>query len=620
MADHDDKAPKLPTTQTSKSPGKTSSAGSEQHRPEHLHAAGMKTLIKGAGRSAARSDADAYLDCGWGRLVFAQTFEDPKALVSSLREEGPARRDIAFYVRDPHVLLSHAPQELFLDPSHTYRLDLATYKPDARRPRGYFIRRLSSEQDASEVNRIYQSRNMVQVHPGFFWSNRDNRALTYFVAEDENTGALLGTVTGIHNERAFSDPENGSSLWCLAVDPQATQPGIGESLVRRLAEHFQARGCASMDLSVMHDNDKAIALYDKLGFYRVPYFAVKRRNEINETLFTGSGVDYDGLNIYARIIADEARRRGIHCEVTDAAGGFFRLTQGGRTILCRESLSELTSAVAMSICDDKTVTRRIVEAAGVAVPAQLDATAADDGELSAFIKEHDQVVVKPARGEQGRGIVVGLETLDDVKAAIAAARALCDSVLLEACFDGNDLRLIVIDYKLVAAAMRKPPQIAGDGRSTVTELIEHLSRRRAAATGGESTIPLDAETQRCVANAGRAMDDVLDEHERIVVRKTANLHTGGTIHDVTGEIHPTLVAAAVNAARAMEIPVTGIDLMVKSPHRPDYVFIEANERPGLANHEPQPTAERFVDLLFPLSIPFSVRAARNQRRKSGRDD
>ena len=33
----------------------------------------------------------------------------------------------------------------------------------------------------------------------------------------------------------------------------------------------------------------------------------------------------------------------------------------------------------------------------------------------------------------------------------------------------------------------------------------------------------------------------------------------------------------------------------------DYAIIEANERPGLANHEPQPTAQRFVDLLFPHS-------------------
>jgi D-alanine-D-alanine ligase-like ATP-grasp enzyme len=54
--------------------------------------------------------------------------------------------------------------------------------------------------------------------------------------------------------------------------------------------------------------------------------------------------------------------------------------------------------------------------------------------------------------------------------------------------------------------------------------------------------------------------------------------------------------------------VTGIDLMVRSPREADYVFIEANERPGLANHEPQPTAERFVDLLFPLSVPAAARA------------
>ena len=37
----------------------------------------------------------------------------------------------------------------------------------------------------------------------------------------------------------------------------------------------------------MHDNEPAIALYDKLGFERVPVFAVKRKNAINERLFVG---------------------------------------------------------------------------------------------------------------------------------------------------------------------------------------------------------------------------------------------------------------------------------------------------------------------------------------------
>jgi len=42
--------------------------------------------------------------------------------------------------------------------------------------------------------------------------------------------------------------------------------------------------------------------------------------------------------------------------------------------------------------------------------------------------------------------------------------------------------------------------------------------------------------------------------------------------------------------------------MVQRVDGPEYVIIEANERPGLANHEPQPTAERFIDLLFPQTI------------------
>ena len=73
--------------------------------------------------------------------------------------------------------------------------------------------------------------------------------------------------------------------------------------------------------------------------------------------------------------------------------------------------------------------------------------------------------------------------------------------------------------------------------------------------------------------------------------------------DVTAILHPTLVDAAVRAARALDIPMVGLDLMVLAADQAQYVFIEANERAGLANHEPQPTAERFVDLLFPHSQP-----------------
>jgi len=569
--------------------------------------------VQGAEPHVETSDWDGVvrtnvtLDCGWGRILFGQTFSNATELAACIRAEGPGRRDIAFYILDPHVVLAAAPQELFLDPSHTYRLDLKTYEPAKAKPRGFYIRRLSSIQDAEEVNRIYSARGMVTVPPDFFWSKRDSRAITYFVAEDEATGGIIGTVTGVDHEAAFGDFERGSSLWCLAVDPQATLPGIGEALVRRLSEHFKERGAAYMDLSVMHDNTQAIALYEKLGFIRWATFTVKRKNVINEKLFTEAPFDDDVLNPYALIIINEARRRGIGVDIIDAEGGFFRLTYGGRSVICRESLTALTTAIAMSICDDKRVTRRVVESADVRVPEQV--TPDDEDRTRAFVEGHDAVVVKPARGEQGKGVAVGLRTWDEVQTAIDTARKICNEVIVEECVQGSDLRIIVIDYRVVAAAIRKPAAVVGNGRSTVRELIEHQSRRRAAATGGESTIPLDAETERCVVEAGFSLDDVPPEEKYIVVRKTANLHTGGTIHDVTGILHRTLIDAAVHAARAIEIPVTGIDFIVKAPTEPDYWFIEANERPGLANHEPQPTAERFVDLLFPLSMPAAVREA-----------
>ena len=83
------------------------------------------------------------------------------------------------------------------------------------------------------------------------------------------------------------------------------------------------------------------------------------------------------------------------------------------------------------------------------------------------------------------------------------------------------------------------------------------------------------------------------------VRKTANLHTGGTLHDVTEILSAELREVSERVAKTLNIPVVGLDFIVDSPTASDYVLIEANERPGLANHEPQPTAERFVDLLFP---------------------
>jgi GNAT-family acetyltransferase (TIGR03103 family) len=543
------------------------------------------------------TEGPVALQCGWGRLLIGHTYSDPARLARDLLAEKAGERDIALYVAAPQQVLAQAPQQLFLDPSDTLRIWFSDYRP-ARRPfRGFQLRRAQSESDWASVNRLYQSRGMLQVDPRKI-TPREEGGPVYWLAEDSDTGVALGTVMGLNHQEAFDDPEGGSSLWCLAVDPQCGRPGVGEALVRHLIEHHLSRGLAYLDLSVLHDNQQAKALYAKLGFRTLSTFAVKCRNGINQPLFLGPGPDVE-FNPYARIIVDEALRRGIEVQVDDAPAGLFTLVHGGRKVRCRESLCDLTSAVSMTLCQDKRLTNSYLRRAGLELPNQR--LAGSDEDNAAFLEAHGSLVVKPVDGEQGQGVAVDLRSVEELRAAIDVARQFDNRVLLESFHEGHDLRILVIGFEVVAAAIRRPATVIGDGRSSIRKLIESQSRRRQAATHGESRIPLDEETERTLRAAGHDYDTVLGEGMQLAVRRTANLHTGGILEDVTAQLHPTLADAAVRAARALDIPVVGLDLMVKAADQPEYVFIEANERAGLANHEPQPTAERFVDLLFPLS-------------------
>ena len=120
------------------------------------------------------------LDCGWGHLLFGQTFDSPEALIDLLLNEEPDRRDIAFYIRDPHVLLTLAPQDIFLDPSHTFRLNLATYHPKSDPPKGFQVRRLCSENDAHGKPRPTTTSRRPMGTASSKWHKSERRWKTYY--------------------------------------------------------------------------------------------------------------------------------------------------------------------------------------------------------------------------------------------------------------------------------------------------------------------------------------------------------------------------------------------------------------------------------------------------------
>ena len=105
---------------------------------------------------AAGMKRDVVVDMGWGRLIFGQTFADNDTLVRTLCQEPCGKRDVVFYLRDPHVLLSLAPDQLFLDPSHSYRLWLTHphgYRSGSGLAHGLAIRRAATLKDAAAISK-----------------------------------------------------------------------------------------------------------------------------------------------------------------------------------------------------------------------------------------------------------------------------------------------------------------------------------------------------------------------------------------------------------------------------------------------------------------------------------
>ena len=236
-----------------------------------------------------------------------------------------------------------------------------------------------------------------------------------------------------------------------------------------------------MDLSVTHDNAAAIAALREAGLPagRRCWRSSARTRSTNRCS-PHPPETVDDLNPYARIIADEAMRRGIRVEVLDAGAGRCGCPTAAAAVVTRESLSEFTSAVAMSRCDDKRLTRRIVGEAGIMVRA---------GRLATFDEADHDVPRRgrrrggqtdPGRAGQGHHRRRRRDA-DELDAALARAREQHPDVLIEQRAEGDDLRLVVIDGKVVAAAVRRPAEIVGTGTHTVRRAhrgTEPAPRRR----------------------------------------------------------------------------------------------------------------------------------------------
>ncbi|MBI1915875.1 MAG: cyanophycin synthetase [Planctomycetes bacterium] len=316
-------------------------------------------------------------------------------------------------------------------------------------------------------------------------------------------------------------------------------------------------------------------------------------------------------------IVRAARHRGIPARRLNE-GSLVQLGQGVRARRICTAETDSTGAIAEAIAQDKELTRALLRAVGVPVPEGRPVSSAEDA-WEAAEELGLPVVVKPQFGNHGRGVATNLTTREQVQKAYLAALEEDEHVLVETYAPGADHRLLVIGDRLVAAALREPAQVVGDGRSTITELVAEVNRDPRRSDGHAtvlSFIKLDAVSLSVLAEQGYAPDSVPSQGQRVLIRRNGNLSTGGTATDVTDQVHPEVAARAVEAARAIGLDIAGVDVVVLDIGRPleeqKAAVVEVNAGPGLRMHlepsagKPRPVGEAIVGMLFPDGHPGRI--------------
>lgn len=275
------------------------------------------------------------------------------------------------------------------------------------------------------------------------------------------------------------------------------------------------------------------------------------------------------------------------------------------------TITDQTSCVAVDIASDKEETKVVLREGGIPVPVgELARSAAEAIEIWQSLG--GPVVLKPLNGRQGQGVSLNINQVAQVHQAFDIACQYGPVVIVESYLVGQNVRLLVVDGRCVAVSRREPASVVGDGKKTIGQLIEALNADPRRGVGHEkplTQIHVDVVVEATLANAGKTLASIPAPGERVLLRDSANLSTGGEAHDITRQIDVSYKRLAERSARLIGLDVCGIDMVVQNIREPasadNCAVIEVNAAPGIRMHQhpshgmARDVADDIVASLFP---------------------
>ncbi len=292
------------------------------------------------------------------------------------------------------------------------------------------------------------------------------------------------------------------------------------------------------------------------------------------------------LNASSRIMYQEALKQGFSCTLFGDHETVL-LEKDGKQFYSRGSRTSTQSSVGKTIADYKPLTKKVLSHFNL--PTAKSQLVKTESDLSLLTELQFPLVMKPVSERHGKGVIVGVQSLDEAKIYFQHAE---QAVLFEETLQGIEFRIICVGFKFVAAAFRKPAHVVGDGKQTVQELIDKKNQhpwRGEGHANNLSLIKIDEQVLSYLKEQDCDLSFVPSPGMEVYLRKTANLSTGGEAWDVTDEVCEENRVLFEKIAKVCDLNVAGIDMMCQSLKSPIYLqekagVIEVNASPGLRMH------------------------------------
>lgn len=320
---------------------------------------------------------------------------------------------------------------------------------------------------------------------------------------------------------------------------------------------------------------------------------------------------FEDLELSTQILMKEAIKRGIKVDLIDRSENFISLEKGNHIEYVKQATkTSKDSYITILMMENKVVTKEILNKNNIKVPSGFEFFSLNEAleSVNKFINK--SIVVKPKSTNFGIGISIFKDGAgeEDIKEAFKIAFENDTTVLVEEFIEGKEYRFLVVGDEVPGILHRVPANVIGDGKSTITKLVEEKNKSSLRGKGYKTPlekINLDNNVKLFLKQENKDFEYIPQKDEIVYLRENSNISTGGDSIDYTDLIPKKFKDIAVNSAKAVGANICGVDMMIKDykDENSNYAIIELNFNPAIHIHsypykgEEREIAKEILELL-----------------------